>query len=424
MPFDRVPLRYTQAVLPLHEKHSLNQKAAEREWGVKNGETTREKQHRLRRKSGALLPKERVRKCGYQRHSPTVDIHRSKTGAHFVGLETCGSVWHCPVCAAKIAERRREDVAKCIDGAAEQGGATYMLTLTMRHAYGDKLEVLVEHIVNGWRKVQNRRAYRNLKEKYGVIGTVRAVEVTYGKNGWHPHLHILFVFNQSLSDLDRELVEGALFNIWTDVLAKSCGNMVSVDALDFRQATSSDYVTKWGADRELVKGQQKLGNNSRSPWQLQDSMDEDPRAGALFREYANVFKGKRQLTWSKGLKATFGVGDLEDEDAANEKTEADEELQLEDGLKEGRVGTLDSGTWSAIQRLKLSAKVLDAAHVAGWRGVTELLEQYKLVPYHDESVNWKQPPKGGRPMHPRRYMTLAADKFIYGNGEKNDHHDK
>jgi hypothetical protein len=30
-----------------------------------------------------------------------------------------------------------------------------------------------------------------VKEKARIVGTIRAVEVTHGENGWHPHLHVL-----------------------------------------------------------------------------------------------------------------------------------------------------------------------------------------------------------------------------------------
>ncbi|WP_420429225.1 protein rep [Kordiimonas sp.] len=393
MPFDAEPSRVSQAVLP-------------------RSESIRKKRHRLRKTAGQILPRERVRNCGCHRHSDVVDIHRSDRGAHFVGVETCGSVWLCPVCSAKIAETRREEVAEAITGITGEGGSSYMLTLTMRHGLRDPLDFLKEQIVNGWRKVQNRRAYRAIKEEFGVVGTIRAIEVTHGKNGWHPHLHILFLFEGPLFKKDEANVQNALFTLWADVLDKAGGGYVSLDALDFRPATASDYVTKWGTDRELVKGQEKLGNGSRSPWQLLDAFScGDKQAGALFREYAETFKGTRQLTWSKGLKARYGIGELDDLDAAKEATEADEQLPLDDGLKEGRIGTLDRGTFDAVVRLGLTADLLDAAHSKGWRGVTTLLSKHKLATYHDDSFAWKQPPKGGRPAHPKYYLNWNHKEF-------------
>jgi hypothetical protein len=36
----------------------------------------------------------------------------------------------------------------------------------------------------------------------------------------------------------------------------------------------------------------------------------DKEAGRLFVEFAEAFKGKRQLTWSPGLKRRFGIGEV------------------------------------------------------------------------------------------------------------------
>ena len=56
-----------------------------------------------------LLPNSRTAKCLWRRCAPKVDVMRDKSHgkAFFRGLQTCSSVWACPVCAAKIAERRR-----------------------------------------------------------------------------------------------------------------------------------------------------------------------------------------------------------------------------------------------------------------------------------------------------------------------------
>jgi len=46
-----------------------------------------------------------------------VDLRRSKLSdaLYYAGLQTCGSPWACPLCSAKISERRREEVQQAID---------------------------------------------------------------------------------------------------------------------------------------------------------------------------------------------------------------------------------------------------------------------------------------------------------------------
>ncbi|GAA4758231.1 SulP family inorganic anion transporter [Actinomycetospora chibensis] len=59
--------------------------------------------------------------------------------AGYSGLASCGSVWCCPQCAAKIATRRADELSKVMRAVDEAGGSAFLLTLTMRHARGDRL---------------------------------------------------------------------------------------------------------------------------------------------------------------------------------------------------------------------------------------------------------------------------------------------
>src|SRR5690606_39143584 len=62
--------------------------------------------------------------------------HRS---AGFGGLATCGSVWACPVCSAKIAVRRASEVEQALNWNVERGGTVVFATLTVRHRRGQSL---------------------------------------------------------------------------------------------------------------------------------------------------------------------------------------------------------------------------------------------------------------------------------------------
>ena len=81
--------------------------------------------HRLRR----LSTLKRVRKCGYctagaEGGGPGLRLTANPKGgniAGFSGLATCGSVWACPVCSAKIATRRAEELADVMRFGARTG---------------------------------------------------------------------------------------------------------------------------------------------------------------------------------------------------------------------------------------------------------------------------------------------------------------
>ena len=121
--------------------------------------------------------------------------------SHYKGLLTCASVWTCPVCSSRIAEKRREELARVIKRHIEAGGSCYMVTYTIAHSRYDDLAKLLKK----FRKARSnmtgsRRWCKKIKPEFGIIGSVSVLEVTYSKeNGWHPHIHeIIFCENKEL----------------------------------------------------------------------------------------------------------------------------------------------------------------------------------------------------------------------------------
>jgi hypothetical protein len=49
---------------------------------------------------------ERQRNCGVVPVGSQFEIRRQHDSAYYCGVETCGNVWLCPVCSAKIRYRR------------------------------------------------------------------------------------------------------------------------------------------------------------------------------------------------------------------------------------------------------------------------------------------------------------------------------
>ena len=60
---------------------------------------------------------------------------------------------------------------------------------------------------------------------------------------------------------------------------------------------AQSYLTKFKTAQEMTGASKVAKGSSRNQWQLlQDSMGGDAFAGSLFVEYAEAFKGQRQLT--------------------------------------------------------------------------------------------------------------------------------
>lgn len=282
--------------------------------------------------------------------------------ANFHGHQVCASPWVCPVCASKISERRRFEVAGAIASAKAQGLAVYLLTLTFPHGLGDDLGECMAGALKAYSKLFSGKAGQKLRDRVGLQGTIRALEVTHGElNGFHPHFHTL-LFIDPAKGFTPAYVQEQIGPRWQAVAVSSGLPMPSlqhgcrVDGGDKAAA----YVAKgstWGLESEVTKGQSKIakGAKGRTPFALlRDYAQGDKRAGALFAEYAKVFQGKRQLVWSDGLKRRLAVYEMTDEELAHMPDEAPTKL----------LATLTDDEWKVIYRKRLEVVVLDLAELA------------------------------------------------------------
>ena len=92
-----------------------------------------------------ILPDSRTAKClRIRAHAKDVQVWKSKNHktASYGGLQTCGSVWVCPVCGAKVVERRRGEIQQAMAMHRACGGEVHLLTLTAPHTRFDVLEEL------------------------------------------------------------------------------------------------------------------------------------------------------------------------------------------------------------------------------------------------------------------------------------------
>ena len=82
----------------------------------------------------------------------------------------------------------------------------------------------------------------------------------------------------------------------------------------------------------MTKGHIKKGKaGGETPFDLLRAVladKNDKQAAALFAEFAKAFKGKRQLSWSNGLKAKFNLVEKDDEELAAELEDSAELLGL------------------------------------------------------------------------------------------------
>ena len=105
-----------------------------------------------------ILPDERVAQCLRQvnplaagvelLHSPEHQV------AHYKSLIICGSVWMCPLCAAKISERRREELERAISRHIAHNGVVFMATYTIAHSRFDDLSRLLQAFLRAKKRMK------------------------------------------------------------------------------------------------------------------------------------------------------------------------------------------------------------------------------------------------------------------------------
>lgn len=257
--------------------------------------------------------------------SHVVVLHSSSVSkAHFCNLATCGSVWACPVCSAKISERRKLEIVHASNLHKEVGGGLYMVTMTWAHSRHDDLAKMVKVSRETLVRLRTRASYlRNLKD-INYVGMIRAFEVTHGDaNGWHPHFHELWFLKKKLTHFQLEVWRNVLFEQWRAQCVRSgLGEPNRTAGIMIIEAESAaEYVAKfgnsprWDVGCELTKLQVKRGRNgSRSPWDLLRLYWEgEHRFFYLFQEYIEAFFGLSQVHWSRGLKQAFGIQEMNDE---------------------------------------------------------------------------------------------------------------
>lgn len=328
-----------------------------------------------------LVPDGRTASCLRRRQKgKEVEVWRSREhgSTAYAGLQTCASVWACPVCAAKISERRRIELVSAIALHKAQGGAVLLLTLTHAHGPCDALRGQIEGQTKALHSLMRNRSGRDLFGRIGCVGHVRAWEVTHGLNGWHPHFHILLFLEPSASPVGARGtrattgVGSSAFDLVRlerefSLLWRRCCLAAGLSAPSLERGARLDdgsyaarYASKWGLESELTKGHIKKSKGGATPFDLLRRCLVDPgdkRSGLLFREFAECFHGRRQLVWSRGLKARFLVVDVQDEELAS---------RLDDDCHV--LGRLVADDWRRVVRVEGRALVLELAR-SGWAAV-------------------------------------------------------
>lgn len=338
---------------------------------VKTSQQSRAERFALKSVANRLLPDSRTSKCMVLRAPVAgcglapIQVHKTleHNKAFYTGLMSCGSVWHCPVCASKVSERRRTELQGALMSAAALGWKVHFVTLTVPHGIGDDLSKMKELQQKALQRMNSgKNRLKNLFERQGVDchGFIRAYEITHGKaNGFHPHFHILLFTSQNITHDQVRQIYGSAWQ-------RHCVNVGLPSPSEKHGCTvqggtkAAKYVTKWGIEDEMTKANTKVTKRKgKTPFGLlravldQDDADYPPEyAAGLFRVYAKCMAGSRQLYWSNGLRAKLAMApEMTDEQVAEKITD---EVSV-------HLATITTEQWRSIRKAKAESKILDVA---------------------------------------------------------------
>lgn len=318
------------------------------------------------------------------------------------GVQTCGSTWSCPVCSEVIQARRQSEIHAAITTAQAAGYGVLFGTVTLRHKRADRLDRLWDDISPAWNRTTSGAgiAWHGSKAKktkagidreigdkarFGIQGIIRLVEVKYGKNGWHPHIHFLIFTKSELNKGQIADLQGRLFGRWEAALAARGRSVLAGPGIDLRPVhrgeVLADYFAKStyrpttpaaAAFEVTGSSSKRAGKGGRSPFEVlagivadSVSMTYDKPTGLLvdettgetsadlhvWREWEKASKGRRQLTWSHKLRARLHQIaldlDLADQAAILATEKDDQDIVEEAALAGDVVAVIPTTAWKA-----------------------------------------------------------------------------
>ena len=355
---------------------------------TRDGSDARADRWELRRAVWRVSKVKKLQTCGRAVRDDAVTLLVTTNGderraaAH--GLVTCSSIWACPVCSAHIRQERASDLEAGLAKHRAQGGGALLVTLTLRHEREDGLKDLLGALRTSWRRIQQSRAWKGELEALGVRGWVRAIEITYGENGWHPHLHVLLLTAAEPTHGVRDRLSNWLTRRWLTQTAKHGFEGLPGIAVDVRRVADdpsaferlAGYATKGEHSHlELARADLKGGHRplSYSCWDLL-AWAHEGEAWALHRwwEYEQATHRARAIEWSRGLREDLGLGKEREDGEITADKEADDAETVEE------VATLTEREWLTLCRAHLDYEAVKAS-LDGEPAVAAVLDAARYV---------------------------------------------
>ena len=238
----------------------------------------------------------------------SVAVHIGAGGHQYVsGVASCGRLGVCPVCAPKVRATRAADIEAAVEAWHALGNTVVFTTFTVPHSRADSLSSVLAAVREGWRHVSHSSSGRRAKVDSGSVGFIRSLEVTYGSNGWHAHIHALLF-------CPPDVLFTAFVRPWQNFFKMKGWQFVPRVSCDVRIISpgSSElgigaYLGKlgqtWGAGLELARADLKRSKAVTPQQILELAASGDKQYYALWCEWEKATKGVRWIEWARKLRA-------------------------------------------------------------------------------------------------------------------------
>lgn len=310
-----------------------------------------------KRKIGKLV--ERVSYCGTRCINKGAQyinaVQGEKGGIYYQNMQRCGSVWFCPDCMYKLMKTRADELYNQLKVYKEKGKTVLFTTFTLQHNKSDRLADLHKHLLSAFQFANSHRKWVVAKKTIPVE-YLRALEVLNGSNGWHPHLHCLFIGDSGITETIKIFI-----NLYKQELSRLGllvnDHTVTVDKWNGTLDTMTDYLFKGMIEKEITGGNLTKSGKGKNFFELVDSAET-----LAVSEYIQVMKGKRQYHHSKAFFDDIEV-----------KTEAE---ILKDDKVEKVLFTIPVKVYADINKKGIALHFLNEYEYGGYKRALKLLELY------------------------------------------------
>lgn len=261
-------------------------------------------------------------------------------------IRTCDSNWTCIVCASRKAASRAKKHKRFLRERKSAGCAVVTVTLTVAHYLSMRLNPSWDTVADSVNYVTEGASWSNIKRKFGVTHLIKAMEVTHGTNGWHPHVHMVLVIDpKEAKDHDFHKLEDAIWNRWSSAVTERGYRSVREDGgIKMIEEGDTDRLAEY-----LEKGHRLTSalpddielsaQDDHMPFEIgllacsEELPDAERRRYLrLWHEWDRASLGRRAMWWSQNLNQVLGEAAEDPDDDGRPATYEDIDMKDIDDL--------------------------------------------------------------------------------------------